>query len=122
MSEPPDPAAAALLNELPTSVKGEVLDVYCSMTALMAARDDKDKMLTSLMALQTQFCTEHAVVGLAIVAGEFIKLLAEGTGQSVDDVVRNTLKARHADPTDTEIFDIILSVADGDAIPDGLGS
>jgi hypothetical protein len=117
-----DNEAAELLDDLPPRQRAEVLDVYSAVTVLMAARDDTDKTYTAIAASMTQFCEKHLIVGLAMVAGEFVKLLAEGTGRSVEDVVRQNLAARHTDPVDMEMFDIIIGVADSGVLPEGLQS
>jgi hypothetical protein len=107
-----DREARALLMELPKEAQAEVLDVYSCVSALMATRCE-DSLRRAMAASLTQFCSEDLIGGLAIAAGEWVKMLAEGTGRTVDEVVRQTLASRHPDPTDLEMFDTILGYADG---------
>jgi hypothetical protein len=115
-----DPIARAVISSMPEVNQMEVLDVYSSIVILMAARDDIHHTSTAMTAMRQQFCEEHVAIGIAVAAGEFVKMLAEMLGQSVDEIVRNTLKSRHGDPTDLEMFDIIVKFADTGEMPEGI--
>ena len=118
MTAPFDPVATATLRSMPERAQAEVLDVYTAVSVVMAARSDTENLYRAIQASKMQFCDEHLIGALAVSAGAFVKMVAEMLGQSVDDVVRNTLKARHSDPTDMEMYDMILEVATTGEMPD----
>lgn len=87
------------------------LDTMTASTVALAARDDVEKVFSSLGGLLDQFCPHEVIVVLLRREARFVKMIAEGTQQSTDDVLVGDLRRRRGDFLADELAAMVAVMA-----------
>lgn len=90
--------------------KAEILDVMLALSTAFAAAGDQQRTLTSIMTVVTEFDPTELLMAAIVRGAKFVRMIAEGTGQTTDQVVRGVLMSTHNDPEDIAMFDDTLKL------------